>query len=63
MAFINACIADSSAPYRDVKRVQFGILNPDEIVGQNIKSLYFPHSIQKKFNKIFLLNKKNKKTI
>jgi hypothetical protein len=32
MAFINACIADSSAPYREVKRVQFGILSPDEIV-------------------------------
>jgi len=31
MAFINACIADSSAPYREVKRVQFGILSPDEI--------------------------------
>lgn len=33
MAFINACIADSCAPYRDVKSVQFGILSPDEIVG------------------------------
>lgn len=32
MAFINACISDSSAPYREVKRVQFGILSPDEIV-------------------------------
>ncbi len=32
MAFINAAIADSSAPYREVKRVQFGILGPDEIV-------------------------------
>ena len=31
MAFINACIADSSAPYKEVKRVQFGILSPDEI--------------------------------
>jgi hypothetical protein len=58
MAFINACIADSSAPYRDVKRVQFGILSPDEIVGEN---KYFPDSIQKRFNKIFLLNKKKKK--
>jgi hypothetical protein len=32
MAFINAAISDSSAPYREVKRVQFGILSPDEIV-------------------------------
>lgn len=31
MAFINAAIADSSAPYKEVKRVQFGILSPDEI--------------------------------
>lgn len=35
MAFINACISDSSAPYREVKRVQFGILSPDEIVRLN----------------------------
>lgn len=34
MAFINACISDSSAPYREVKKVQFGILSPDEIVIQ-----------------------------
>ena len=32
MAFINAFISDSTAPYRDVKRVQFGILSPEEIV-------------------------------
>lgn len=31
MAFINAVISDSSAPYREVRRVQFGILSPDEI--------------------------------
>jgi hypothetical protein len=38
MAFINACISDSSAPYRDVKRVQFGILSPDEIVSASAAS-------------------------
>ena len=32
MAFINAVISDSSAPYREVRAVQFGILSPDEIV-------------------------------
>ena len=32
MAFINACISDSSAPYKEIKKVQFGILSPDEIV-------------------------------
>jgi hypothetical protein len=32
MAFINASISDSSAPYKEVKSVQFGILSPDEIV-------------------------------
>ena len=32
MAFINASIFDSTAPLKDVKRVQFGILGPDEIV-------------------------------
>jgi hypothetical protein len=39
MAFINAAIADSSAPYRDVKSVQFGILSPDEIVNRIL--IYF----------------------
>ena len=43
MAFINACIADSSAPYREVKRVQFGILSPDEIVRFYFNFLTFFH--------------------
>ena len=40
MAFINACISDSSAPYKEIKRVQFGILSPDEIVRLVILSFY-----------------------
>ena len=47
MAFINACISDSSAPYKEIKRVQFGILSPDEIV---ILCLCIKY---KKFIKIF----------
>jgi len=31
MVYFNSQIADSIAPYRNVRRVQFGILSPDEI--------------------------------
>jgi DNA-directed RNA polymerase II subunit RPB1 len=31
MVYFNSQICDSVAPYRDVRRVQFGILSPDEI--------------------------------
>jgi DNA-directed RNA polymerase II subunit RPB1 len=31
MVHFNSQIADSIAPYRNVRRVQFGILSPDEI--------------------------------
>ena len=31
MVYFNSSIADSIAPYRNVRRVQFGILSPDEI--------------------------------
>ena len=31
MVYFNSPIADSTAPYRNVRRVQFGILSPDEI--------------------------------
>lgn len=31
MVYFNSQIADSTAPYRNVRRVQFGILSPDEI--------------------------------
>ncbi len=31
MVYIDSQIADSAAPYRNVNRIQFGILSPDEI--------------------------------
>ncbi len=31
MVYIDSQIADSTAPYRNVNRIQFGILSPDEI--------------------------------
>ena len=32
----NALTADSKAPVKDVKRMQFGILSPDELVRQQL---------------------------
>ena len=46
MTFINASISDSTAPYKDVRRIQFGILGPEEIVCISFRSSFYIIKIQ-----------------
>ncbi|CAF1186930.1 unnamed protein product [Rotaria sp. Silwood1] len=48
MVYFNSQINDSVAPYRDVRRIQFGILSPDEIRRMSVTypSIEFPELFQ-----------------
>ncbi|CAF3316832.1 unnamed protein product [Rotaria socialis] len=43
MVYFNSQIADSIAPYRNVRRVQFGILSPDEIKRMSVTNPPIEH--------------------